>query len=470
MSAKTKKLTPDEKREAEEKKLGPPQFHRDSIRKIVIPDNMDWRSAAKHCSRRADEDEEIVPVVRDYHTLPWQGCHSLERVLQRDYSATARGASELSVPSAEGKTTIRWGDWQVAALGKVEQDFYNSKDEGPMFRVIVHVPFCDKDRATKLLDSVGDEIATRSLYAGAAVVLKPDEEGRLSINSAPPVVPVAKVLPHEVVLPKGEREALMSEVLGPIEHGEEMQRRGLPVRRGVLLAGRPGTGKTLSARMLTYAAIQKGFTVWYLGDARAMESALRIASTFEPALLIVEDIDRVMGGKRGHVTDRILNALDGLDRSARVLLVATTNDPDQLPSPLLRPGRLDTVLEFGPCDEGAAEELLRQFLGEYAPDDFNGSAKKCVGLLPASVREVATKAQLHAINRSVSGKIDPESVTLAAQTVWTQQNRLKSAEKRESTKAPDRTVELHHVDSERSYKTAGGVPAVSDDTDEGSEE
>jgi ATP-dependent 26S proteasome regulatory subunit len=177
-----------------------------------------------------------------------------------------------------------------------------------------------------------------------------------------------------------------------------------------------------------------------------------VAANFSPAVLVCEDIDRSMSKERDALMDRVLNALDGLDRSAEVLFIATTNDDSQLPAALLRPGRLDSFITFGPPDGAAALKLVRQYLGSSGRvveragvQDKTILEMELEGLLPASLREVASRSILHAIQ---DGHEHPEiqNVINAAKSVWLQQKRLEVAE-RPNDNTPVVRI-LHSRDSE----------------------
>jgi len=80
-------------------------------------------------------------------------------------------------------------------------------------------------------------------------------------------------------------------------------------------------------------------------------------------------------------------------------VVLTTNHPEAIPPILLRPGRVDDLIEVGPPDGEAAERLVRLYgRGLLAPDiDFTHLRDKLGGKIPAVVREVVERAKLYAL-------------------------------------------------------------------------
>ena len=158
---------------------------------------------------------------------------------------------------------------------------------------------------------------------------------------------------------------------------EWFQTRGVPWKRGWLLKGPAGTGKTSTAR----AAAQHLGLPLYLFDIASMtngdfQDAWDRASGNTPCIVLIEDIDAVFNGRENMVSakhdvfgmtfDCLLNCVDGAINSDGILLMVTTNHPEKLDAALsgvesdgmtTRPGRIDRSIEFGPLDEQGKRKI-----------------------------------------------------------------------------------------------------------------
>lgn len=149
---------------------------------------------------------------------------------------------------------------------------------------------------------------------------------------------------------------------------------------GIMLTGPSGNGKSFIIRALAEEFEVPFFVIefdkifsQFLGESeRAIRDVFQAARFFAPCAIIIEDIDAI-GSKRndesgvgGRVLSTLLNEIDGVDKKAKVLLIATTNAPQIVDSALMRPGRFDKIIEIGQPTEQDRVELI-QLLREKTP-------------------------------------------------------------------------------------------------------
>lgn len=154
-----------------------------------------------------------------------------------------------------------------------------------------------------------------------------------------------------LVLAPGLKEALRSDLTQFFARREVYRQYGVPWKRGILLIGPPGNGKTHTVKALCNAL---GVPALYLrsleprgmfgSEHEAISQVFAVARQSAPCLLVLEDLDALL-----KPTNRsfFLNELDGFAENAGVCVVATTNYPERLdPAILERPSRFDRKYHF----------------------------------------------------------------------------------------------------------------------------
>ncbi len=176
-----------------------------------------------------------------------------------------------------------------------------------------------------------------------------------------------------IVLADGVLDRVVDHVVGIGEHRQELLDAGQHLKRGVLLYGPPGTGKTLTVRHLltrtpeVTAVVLTGSSIQFIG------AAAEIARTFQPSLVVLEDIDLVAMERSFSpqpLLFEVLDALDGLDSDADVAFVMTTNRVRVLERALAaRPGRVDLGVEISLPDLQSRRRLFRRYAGSLPLSD-----------------------------------------------------------------------------------------------------
>ncbi len=152
-----------------------------------------------------------------------------------------------------------------------------------------------------------------------------------------------------------------------------LKANGVPVRRGVLLFGPPGTGKTYTCRFLT-SSLPETTRIFVTGSTLTQVGAIfALARMLQPAVLFLEDVDLIFSSRETNLYTTnlgdMLDQMDGLRPHEEVTIVLTTNAIDRLEAAIKdRPGRVSQLIYLGP----PSEELRRQYLDHYLHDHDRG--------------------------------------------------------------------------------------------------
>ncbi|CCH31644.1 AAA family ATPase [Actinosynnema sp. NPDC047251] len=207
-----------------------------------------------------------------------------------------------------------------------------------------------------------------------------------------------------VVLPDGVLESIERHVVGIAEHSERLRAAGQHLKRGLLLHGPPGTGKTHTVRYLM-SRMADCTVILLTGPAmRLISQAAALARRLQPALLVVEDVDLV-AMDRGYSPSgnpmlfALLEAMDGVGADADVTFVLTTNRVEELERALAdRPGRVDLAVEVPRPDAAGRRRLLELYgRGVDLRADLVPVVAATEGVTASFIKELLRRAVLEAV-------------------------------------------------------------------------
>jgi len=203
-----------------------------------------------------------------------------------------------------------------------------------------------------------------------------------------------------IVLDTATKAEIKANTVDFLKRTEEWGKYGIPLKRGILLAGEPGTGKTIICRALMTVA--EGITCittngYALDDDDYVTELYELAEDLSPCIVFIEDIDLIgqnrieFGYQRGPALLSLLSRMDGVEEQQEVVTIATTNCLETLDKALSqRPARFDRVIKLARPSFEQRRELVSRLcqkipLDEDAQEYIAHNAENCT---PAQIQEI----------------------------------------------------------------------------------
>jgi hypothetical protein len=264
--------------------------------------------------------------------------------------------------------------------------------------VHVEAMAADRARAEQFLADIRDLIRKRNVYRGRVISISSDRFDGLQVQFHN----LPEIGRDQIILPQGLLNRIERQTVGFARHSEKLRAMGRHLRRGLLLHGAPGTGKTLTAMYLA-SSMRERTTLLLTGRAMGLvEQSCRMARVLQPSLVILEDVDliaeeRTRDGACTALLFELLNQMDGLADDVDVVFLLTTNRPDILePALAARPGRIDQAIEI-PLPDAACRERLFELYGRglrLKLSELGQFIARTEGASAAFIRELLRRAAL----------------------------------------------------------------------------
>jgi transitional endoplasmic reticulum ATPase len=422
---------------------------------LLVPDGMSIAQAIELLKRRMEYDNQVASFIETFDAFPWDGAYALWKVLGEKYG----WASGLPTPGFFGSTppamitidagpdqqvSVPWGRIAIPGVEGYLELGIDMKQNRMVFQITVNTKRKFEPDIRELCRLVREYLRGHSIYKGKAIKMRfRNDRGEVLEMPEPKFLATEGLGPADLIFSDSVHEAVETNLFTPITRRLDCSAAAIPFKRGVLLAGDFGVGKTLAARIAAKLCVE--FSVSYIYCVRADEfaQAVEFAIQYQPAVVFCEDIDRALAGERSVSMDELLNVVDGVDsKRSEVMVVLTTNAVEEINPAMLRPGRLDAVIEVTKPDAKATERLLRHYGRGVIGEDVNLSSISDLlkDNIPAVIAEVVKRSKLAALKRTPFGTstitVDEAALTEASFTMETQLRLLKGK----------RAVDIHPAD------------------------
>ena len=223
------------------------------------------------------------------------------------------------------------------------------------------------DVAAKFIEEIRRRVSESSVYRGKIISLEGDPENwgqhgwfNIRFHRFP------LIRREEIILPAETLALIERNVVSFFRHADLLRRNGRSVKRGLLFHGKPGTGKTYTAKCLAQSL--EGVTVILLSGEQLwlIKECCQMARMLAPSLVIMEDVDLIATAREQSMNQtalhQLLNEMDGLTPDAEVIFLLTTNRPDAIePAISDRPGRVDQAIKFPLPDADCRRRLFELY-------------------------------------------------------------------------------------------------------------
>lgn len=391
---------------------------------VIIPQRVPLEDIYEAIGREITSQNEDVKIAAtipafSYKDAAFQLHKALDRVFgfvaakQNMFGGTDN--SSLQVEVAPGVfEQVAWGKFEVPGVrGWLKTDFEQDAFGHWNLQVTGVVRRKNEQQVLKAISLATELVKSESIYKGRALDVRlKDDGGHVLAEPDIRFVKTDSTLRSRVIFGNITQQSVDVNLYAPIEFPDAARKRGIPLKRGVLLEGPYGTGKTLSMEVAAALAVANGWTYVKARLADDLAELMRLSTTYLGAtVLTCEDVDQVLNGERDIDMNTLLNTIDTTDKSVALIVALSTNHADKINKAMLRAGRLDAIIHVAPPDADATERLMRQYgNGQIdATEDISEAAALMAHNNAGDIREVVERAKLAEMRRNPEGEPEPIS-------------------------------------------------------------
>ena len=340
------------------------------------PVTQTYADGAEIFAKAAADEKMVEPYTHTFKHRPWDVSLAFMTVCKETYGSVPTAlpptknpmTGDMEYPSTQieipigpyDSVTIPYGTVEFLPLrAKVTYDATRDPRLGVVGQIEILAPRKLHDAARGLCLQVEAYLKEHSIYKGRAIT-----------SHGNPVFldPYKATNREEIIWTREVDAALRGSILNVIKYTDRAKSRGQKVHRSVLFKGEPGNGKSETINIVAQICEENGWT--YILGQTTLQDALTQARMYAPAVIALEDFDRLVKESKETDLSDLLEELDGTSAKGHdIMLVTTTNFIDDLNQRVRR--RMAKEIEFGPFDAEAAARYLEVRLKMIAAPDID---------------------------------------------------------------------------------------------------
>jgi transitional endoplasmic reticulum ATPase len=416
-------------------RVGTDQIHKEGTR-YQLPEVTTLPEDIKFLIDYAEAQETETTFTNTFRFRPWDGAHAFQAALMRTWGTSGRGVAQRSFFGSnppqmrtiyvgpDQTAQVPWGTIQFAPLqATIDLGATMDREFGLIFVMSVTAAKKHAAQVDGLFKLVEHELQTNSIYKGKA----------FTGAEEPHFLDPFTVDRDRVVYTAEVNAQLRANIWTLLEQTDVCRSLGLPLKRAILLGGPYGTGKSMAAMITAQIAITHNWSFIQCRPEDDLKRTLQTARLYQPSVVFYEDVDKLTLSGDPEAISKLLDMFDGIQtKGTELAMVLTTNHVNRIHKGMLRPGRLDGMVDIGALDRESFERLVKAIVPEGKLDpaiDFDQVSEAMTGFLPAFVKEAIDRAMFYSVSR-VGGKAEfftTEDFVHAARGLRPQLDRMREA-------------------------------------------
>jgi hypothetical protein len=410
-----------------------------SGRVIILPaepEKMPWDAAIAALMRRKADDEQQFEICEVFDSFPTDAAVAFVKAMAHHYG----WASPKTIPAKNFFEEDQLPQFLIVKTGPDIDDVLQcpigaftlpnvdgtveshiaqlARGQPPKFFLKGMIKKKDRHVVIELVKTAKRILREESIYRGKPIRLFVDNDGNIQMGVPPEFMDVRDTTEADILFNDNVEDQISTNVFTPLRESDLCREYRIPMKRGILLEGAFGTGKSLLARVTARVAMESGWTFVLVDKVSGLKAALEFARQYTPAVVFAEDIDRVME-ERDDLANDLVNVIDGVvSKGIEIMTILSTNFVEKIDPVMLRPGRLDAVISLRAPDAHTVQRLIRHYAIDLleAGTDLSDAGHELQGQIPASIREAVERAKLGMIKRKAK-TLSGHDLVIAAQTM-----------------------------------------------------